>query len=263
MASGGIGLRLVSRFWFSRGNKTSLLVAAEVTRLEFLCKQGRFRASYSENEIRGTPAFETLGLFSIVPSGHQSRGLPAQTIQPRRQQYDLWVMTSPGEGGARTVPRESSRPLVRHCLMGTYVGCYLFNGLLGVGDVGSVFSGFSSMNNSLSVRRGWKGNRNGFGMYSGSFCGSCNVPVTLYSNNLVSGAKTRLIMGPMTHASRNSRASTRASTRPLKSIVPRYARRMAGERISMSSVWMTLLMMVKVALTPLTGLLPRPGVTAF
>src|SRR5437762_9300556 len=40
------------------------------------------------------PSVETLGLFSIVPAGPQSSGLPAQT-----QQYDLWVMDHPeGEG---------------------------------------------------------------------------------------------------------------------------------------------------------------------
>src|SRR5437016_11273264 len=79
MASRGIGLRSVSRFWFSRGNKTSLLVAAEVTRLEFLCKQGRFRASYSENEIRGNarphpgPLPQELNMSHIFFAGHHRR----------------------------------------------------------------------------------------------------------------------------------------------------------------------------------------------
>ena len=55
--------------------------------------------------------------------------VPADTkaaVFPRRpgvQQYDLRVMTSPGEGGESAEFPGFSRLLVRNCFTGIYVGC--------------------------------------------------------------------------------------------------------------------------------------------
>src|SRR5205809_7689038 len=55
--------------------------------------------------------------------------VPADTkaaVFPRRpgvQQYDLRVMTSPGEGGKSAEFPGFSRLLVRNCFTGIYVGC--------------------------------------------------------------------------------------------------------------------------------------------
>src|SRR5436190_15047637 len=66
------------------------------------------------------PSVETLGLFSIVPAGHQSSGLPAQTRCPavRPEGND-----QPRRGGKSAEFPGFSRLLVRNCFTGIYVGC--------------------------------------------------------------------------------------------------------------------------------------------
>src|ERR1051326_953899 len=94
---------------------------------------------------------------------------------------------------------------------------------------------------------------------TGSSFGWPSEPVTLYSNNFVTGQKTVLTTGPTSHMSRRSSASTRALRCPSRSMLPRYCMRRVGERISRLSEWIMPFVMMKEAVPALARLLPSPG----